>query len=847
MKFNYISILLTFIVILCLSPVKEIKAQTGDTLTVEWLDGQGNFIKNALYLAIEADVNRPEGRVYKLRKGGYYWTTETINNNGWHLRLVGETPDPTDPVTGNPPVIQIVARDDGTYPGRLISGNGSFTFKNLYFIGSDDVGIQGNYYQPIQIDAANSRFEIDHCIFDRSNFAMMAWTAKNNDIFVTNCIFRNMVETPATQIWAGRGLSIWADQDTVVVENNTFFNIDFTAFQLEGGIANYLRFNHNTIVNNSRNINTTPWLYHAYFANNLIINGFYDGEAFNQNELLGSNRDPRAYVSGIFGFGALPSKYGPEEGRRIVFSHNAAWLDPAFISWHADSIRTQPFIGPVTRIDFIDKYEQIVVGDTTWLSARPDFPTYTSSLIPTMIANINGVRAGAGSIPTWFWNIPTSGGSECFTCPSWPIPEDFSYTTASLLTAGTSSMPLGDLNWFPVKKAEWEGIKAQDIAYIESLAGAQVTYPIISTNEAETANLSGTSTVKTFEGFSYVQMDGGGYFEWVFNNPTTQQYDLRVWTHMRGNNMRGQHHFINDVEIHDAAHGWGELIYDNASGVTAGMPINEWTWVRWTQADLNEAGALTIPAGQCSVKISSSWGWQNFAGIDLEPAGTQTPLISLRVPDLTGYDLVQLKAEGSAYVPSGFKTVELGANGTIQWSLNAPSAGDYGVVIFYQAPNGNKDVTVNAGGNNISVTLAGEVGDSSGSSKLSSVVPLPAGATSLSITGSDVLIDYIQFVQKVVSAVDDRGDVLNGFNLSQNYPNPFNPMTKINFDLGKPTNVKMYVYDILGRKVATLVDQFMNAGTYTVDFNGSKFASGVYFYSIEAGDFKVYKKMMLLK
>ena len=848
MKLNYVVFLLALVAIIFVSPAKETKAQSGDTLTVEWLDTGGNFIKNALYLAIQADTLRPEGRVYKLRKGGYYWTTEIINNNGWTLRIVGEEPDPNDPA-GNPAVLQIVARDDGTYPGKLINGNGSMVLKNLYIIGSDDIGVQGSYYQQVQIDASNSRYIIDNCIFDRSNFSILAWTAKNNDIFVTNCVFRNMVESPPTQIWAGRGMSIWADQDTVVVENNTFFNIDFTAFQLEAGIANYLRFNHNTIVNNSRGINTTPWLFEAYFTNNLIINGFFDGEAFNQNELLSSNRDPRATTSGVFGFGALPSKYGPEDGRRIVFGYNAAWLDPAFISWHADSIRTQPFIGPVTKIDFVDPYDQIVVTDTTWLSNRPDFPTYPSELIPNMIANVNGVRAGASSIPTWFWNIPIDPGTgtECFTCPSWPLPEDFSYTTPSLLTAGTSNMPLGDLNWLPNKKAEWEAIKDQDITLIESLAGAEVTYPLVSVNEAEDANLSGTCTIKTFEGFTYVQMDGGGYFEWIFDNPTAQQYDLNVWTHMRGNNMRGQHHIINGVEIHDVAHGWGELIYDNASGVTTGMPINEWTWVRWTQADLIEAGALTIPAGQCTLRVSVSWGYQNFAGMYLEPAGTGTPLISLRIPDLSSFDLVTLQAEGADYVPSGFKTVELGANGTIEWNLTAPTAGDYGLVIFYQAPNGSQDITMNAGGQNIPVTLTGEVDDSTGSSKLTTVVPLSAGATTVSLTGGNVLIDYIQFVQKVISSIDERPEIPNGYNLSQNYPNPFNPSTKINFDLGKPSNVKLYIYDILGRRVATLVDQYMNTGAYTVNFDASRLASGVYFYSIEAGDFKMNKKMILLK
>ena len=85
------------------------------------------------------------------------------------------------------------------------------------------------------------------------------------------------------------------------------------------------------------------------------------------------------------------------------------------------------------------------------------------------------------------------------------------------------------------------------------------------------------------------------------------------------------------------------------------------------------------------------------------------------------------------------------------------------------------------------------------------------------------------------------------YSLSQNYPNPFNPSTKISFALPKAGNVKLVVYDILGREVATLVNEFETAGNHTVDFNASNLASGVYLYKIEAGTFTDTKKMLLVK
>ena len=85
------------------------------------------------------------------------------------------------------------------------------------------------------------------------------------------------------------------------------------------------------------------------------------------------------------------------------------------------------------------------------------------------------------------------------------------------------------------------------------------------------------------------------------------------------------------------------------------------------------------------------------------------------------------------------------------------------------------------------------------------------------------------------------------FSLSQNYPNPFNPSTTIKFGITEQSDVKLVVYDVLGRVVSELSNKKMNAGWHEVTFNASRFASGVYFYRIEAGDFVKVKKMMLLK
>ncbi len=103
-------------------------------------------------------------------------------------------------------------------------------------------------------------------------------------------------------------------------------------------------------------------------------------------------------------------------------------------------------------------------------------------------------------------------------------------------------------------------------------------------------------------------------------------------------------------------------------------------------------------------------------------------------------------------------------------------------------------------------------------------------------------------VKDPVNSIDDESNLAKNFKLSQNYPNPFNPSTVINYELQKTNDVKLIVYDVLGRKVKTLVNKTQPAGEYKVTFNAANLASGVYYYKLKAGDkFEITRKMLLLR
>ena len=117
------------------------------------------------------------------------------------------------------------------------------------------------------------------------------------------------------------------------------------------------------------------------------------------------------------------------------------------------------------------------------------------------------------------------------------------------------------------------------------------------------------------------------------------------------------------------------------------------------------------------------------------------------------------------------------------------------------------------------------------------------------VTGKSLPLGRLSFSysSNSITSVKQENQTPTNFALSQNYPNPFNPTTKIKYSIPQNGIVTLKVYNLLGQEVAILVNQEKKSGNYTVNFDASKLASGVYIYRIQAGDFSSTKKMTLLK
>jgi hypothetical protein len=143
---------------------------------------------------------------------------------------------------------------------------------------------------------------------------------------------------------------------------------------------------------------------------------------------------------------------------------------------------------------------------------------------------------------------------------------------------------------------------------------------------------------------------------------------------------------------------------------------------------------------------------------------------------------------------------------------------------------------------------------SGGQDSVQFVITAPAidtvGAYSIIFVGDNTSYEPVggAIVARIMTGVRNAvPTVPKSFNLYQSYPNPSNPSTIISYDLPQKEHVTLVIYDVLGRQVKNLVDNYQEPGKYKVTFNGSNLSSGIYFYRLQAGTFTETKKLVLMK
>lgn len=853
----------------------------------------GDFVpfNNALRNTIANDTlngaRKHPDRVYVLETGGMYYIVDEIINQGFHLRIKSQKEE--DVAAGSyfgPAKIQLKTDEAGNTAGRLMTVQGDLTLDGVFVSGMSDNGGTGNYL-PIRMSADGARLVIRNSVFEQSDFSLFGFDSQHNKVYIYDSEFRNHINKESQ--WEGRGIRFESGADTLVVENTTYLNLGMTILQSEAAPIGYTRFVHNTVINSGRQLTTGNFIKEGYFANNLFVNHFWHGEG----DADGINDGTREFpYTGFFTVGPVPAGFGYTDlGRRVVYSNNAHWRDPRFETYYADTINAQPIFNRQTDSLFttfsatqgagsyykgnnwegtdpnlVSYYTAPVVHDFGGTVVFPETQVPLGDMVPAMIDNIRDLREDRQRPLTyWAWEPGRDPESETNSIqgvyPEAINPGDWSYANATYQTAGTDGLPLGNLNYFPTAKATWESNKATYITAIEDLAGAEIIIEDVLGGgyEAENGTVSGEAAYETYDGFVEFYIEGSGFVEWKFTLDANAAVEYIAFDVRSNDEVRGANIFLSDgttntqLSNDPTSSAFGDFRFYNLGGNV--YPEEGNLVAVDTMSDGTKAVLGDLKAGvEYTVRWEPGWGYYTFAGLHFIANGDT--LVAMNGGKATDFQGVTPSAGENAtgWVPSGLRSVNLGNGGAVNFNFdgNTFEAGNYFAEIYYENSGAQNlpSLTVNGASLGTLDRTPFEVSPNETVSLSTYHFVLDAeGTIDLSISGSDARIDYLILYSQeggIITDIETEEEV-GAFKLSQNYPNPFNPATTINFTLPAASDVQLTVFNLLGQKVATLVNESRSAGDYSVRFDARNLASGVYFYMLQAGDMTLQRKMTLIK
>lgn len=836
---------------------------------VEWWDGS-QIIVNSLLDAIDEDLDEegnfvgPEDRVYQLQAGGIYRNTSRITGN-FPIRLVGEEGGDF------PPILQLTEDETGDADGTMIVAQNDLELRNLWIVARTTGGDEG--WGQIDLSGDDATVVLDNIVYEYNFGVMIHNLAPGTDLSITNSHFRNMIDH--NQWWAGRVLRLEAPTSRVFVENNTFFNIGHTVIQIQQ-VPGEFWFNHNTVVNIGKEVNQYEGVQrqNVINANNLYINGHWHGEdATNFSDIRVAEEDNQ-YGSWV-NLDYLDPSLGFEEDRRVGIINNVQYTSPQVMAYYDElpadvgpdagapaegDIRAAGFLNQRGQ-DIVNQFDQIkwenhldLTGEDLGLQFEQD--GHMDGLAERMIEWAVAMRSEDGrDMEEWHWDIPGRDYNADDMAPSvpmvWPFAENaenFTYTHEGALGHAVGGYPVGDLNWYPDQKAAWENERDDLEAQIRGMFEDVVETEVVAAMEAEDGQLSGDASIQYFDGFEYFHLEGGGVV-WTFDWDQEGEYGLDVHHNKFDEGDRGQNILVNDVNLQNDED-YGEYFFPGD------QPNNMWLVEEIRNDELYD-GEIVLHEGENTVEISSSWGWQGFHGFDIVDANGDV-VESFSIFDgnivgagaLTCLDTPESDDEAD-FCPSGGAWVDFGSGGEVHFDIEFLGTGDYNLQMFYVMDNGSATADVMFG-DNLAEAVTFE--EASGEREVAVAGAYVEGGTvgiTISSDAGGFSLDNLQlFADPAIwtTSADEVASTLpDGFELGQNYPNPFNPTTQINFEVPDYADVRLEVFNLLGQRVATLVDGPQNAGSHSIQFDAQNLSSGVYIYRLQVGNHSAVRKMTLIK
>ena len=471
-------------IILMMGMILPVSIFAQDTVRVA-NDGQQGTLNTAIDNVQADSVNgipTKTNTVFLLERGGYYVLNGTITlARGTHYTIMGE-PAPQSGSDLGPPIV-IPGTILGGYYNWQIDCFGDLTMKNIWWIYAYQSGAQD--WTSINFEEngeAQAHGIFEDCIFDYVRGVAISSSRSGFIGIWKNCIFRNDIDP--TQWWAGRMFATYSNTittDSIYADNCTFENMGF-GFQTDYIPPKSVWFNHCTFLNIVKFTFKFYYMTNLIVTNSVFVNNHFSGERY--SDRLG--QDPDLYLYGavldidtvnVQNGVAAPDYNGvKEEDRVVIFYNNSNYTDPMFqdfydtyndtVSGLRGLIQAEPMMNDRTLDMF--NWHPLMRMDNVYDDTDPGFvipATNKDSIMAFLYNRYVPTSQGGGANVFWGYNADST------LLGIWPLNENLAYTNSTLLTAGMSGYPLGDLyHWFPDKYTAWKAQETQENAYINGLA-----------------------------------------------------------------------------------------------------------------------------------------------------------------------------------------------------------------------------------------------------------------------------------------------------------------------------------------------------------------------------------------
>ena len=432
-------------------------------------------------------------RIYQLKAGEFYQLTETVENVGYHLKIIGEIP------VGNVKPATLQTNELGGQPfSKMFDAKGDVTIKNVYLVNADFNGSIAIDF--MTINAANAIVTIDKCVMDPVSLNLgIASEQPNVSIFFTNNLAMNHGHELSPN--DGHFFGSSAALNTLYVENNTFVAMGTTMHS--GGFTakkdGIVKWNHNTWIMQKSQIDWSNYEDTYIFTNNLMYD--FQTQPWSQAWQPMPGGDAAAPKPGLIYAAPLPGEVLPSTRQQYI-EYNGHTRNPGFYTLlnTLNVVNANDGVAPLTFMPLVwgPAYNETNPDinfrsrETILFANKTDFPNWNYGneyndvdpqfedpkiyqhsdnfvLWTDPATRLHAMGKAPLSVPPvtewakWHWDEDGDPGNNV----AWPV-FNGKYTNPQLLTGSIESLPLGDLNWFPAQKAIWLANKSAIEAHIAS-------------------------------------------------------------------------------------------------------------------------------------------------------------------------------------------------------------------------------------------------------------------------------------------------------------------------------------------------------------------------------------------